>query len=143
MLVEGFKYRLHSVISREPSVNAFAKKCGCTEGVLRSYLAGKSLPGLDKLVSIAKAGNVSVEWLATGEGEEHPLSYRVAEGHERLVVRSGKVVADTKEPSEPMILIDEQHRAMINLMDSNPDEKKSLVALVQGYLMGKKRGRAK
>lgn len=66
MGIEEFKYRLKSIVDKEPSVNAFAKKCECTEGALRSYLAGKSMPGLDKLVSIAKAGRVSLEWLAIG-----------------------------------------------------------------------------
>lgn len=69
MSIEGFKERLQSLVNKEPSVNAFAIKCKCTEGALRSYLAGKSLPGLDKLVNIANAADVSVQWLATGEGQ--------------------------------------------------------------------------
>lgn len=46
---------------------AFAKKCGFSDSLLRKYLEG-SIPGADKLVLIADAGGVSVEWLATGRG---------------------------------------------------------------------------
>jgi phage repressor protein C with HTH and peptisase S24 domain len=49
------------------SVNAFAKRSGLGESLLRSYLAG-SAPGLDKAARIAKAAGVSLEWLATGKG---------------------------------------------------------------------------
>jgi transcriptional regulator with XRE-family HTH domain len=50
------------------SVNAFAKRCGITEGSLRTYLSGTSLPGLDNLVAISEAAKVNIEWLATGKG---------------------------------------------------------------------------
>lgn len=49
------------------SVNAFASRCGFSESLLRKYLAG-SIPGADKLVAMARAAGMSVEWLATGEG---------------------------------------------------------------------------
>jgi len=62
-----FKDRLKIIVG-DCSVNAFAKKSGITEGTLRTYLAGTSLPGLDKLISISKAAEVNIEWLATGEG---------------------------------------------------------------------------
>lgn len=72
MAVITFKDRLKEAMGDE-STNAFAKKCECTEGTLRSYLKGSSLPGLDKLLNIAKAANVSIQWLATGESEIKPL----------------------------------------------------------------------
>lgn len=50
---------------------AFAQKCGFSDSLLRKYLAG-SIPGADKLVAIARAGGVSVDWLATGEGPMRP-----------------------------------------------------------------------
>ena len=42
-------------------------KCGVSESLLRKYLAGDSLPGTDKLVAIARAADISLEWLATGD----------------------------------------------------------------------------
>ena len=50
---------------------AFSKKCGFSDSLLRKYLEG-SIPGADKLVAIADAAGVSVEWLATGRGEMRP-----------------------------------------------------------------------
>lgn len=51
----------------EGSVSAFARKAGIYESLLRQYVAG-SMPGADKLVAIARAAHVNLEWLATGEG---------------------------------------------------------------------------
>lgn len=62
-----FKDRLQIAIG-DYSVNAFAKKSGITEGTIRTYLAGTSLPGLDKLIFISEAAEVNIEWLATGKG---------------------------------------------------------------------------
>ena len=51
------------------STNAFAQKCGISESIFRKYLAGASVPGADKLVDIARVADVSLVWLATGQGE--------------------------------------------------------------------------
>lgn len=67
--MENFKNRLRKIIGEGRNVSSFAKKCDLTEGLLRSYLTGKSLPGLDKLVKISEVAKVSIEWLATGKGE--------------------------------------------------------------------------
>lgn len=48
------------------NLSAFARRSGVGESLLRQYIAG-SKPGLDKAVAIARAGGVSLEWLATGE----------------------------------------------------------------------------
>jgi len=65
--MDCFKDRLQAAIS-DYSVNAFAKKSGVTEGTLRTYLSGASLPGLDKLIAISNAAEVNIEWLAVGNG---------------------------------------------------------------------------
>jgi transcriptional regulator with XRE-family HTH domain len=65
--MDEFRDRLKIALSNE-SVNAFAEKSGITEGALRKYLSGSSLPGLDKLVAIADTSHVNIEWLATGIG---------------------------------------------------------------------------
>lgn len=53
----------------EHSVYMFAKKCGFTESTLRKYLAGDSVPGADKLLRMAQVADVTLQWLATGEGD--------------------------------------------------------------------------
>lgn len=63
---EEFPVRLKTVIGEE-SIPAFAKRAGVTDSLMRAYLRGDSLPGMEKLFHIATAGNVRVEWLVTGE----------------------------------------------------------------------------
>lgn len=63
---EGFAARLRELIGRG-SANAFARECSIGESSVRQYLAG-GIPGLDKVVQIARAKKVSVDWLATGHG---------------------------------------------------------------------------
>lgn len=62
-----FADRLAELIGGPRRRNAFARECGLSETSLRQYLAG-GVPGLDKVIQIARAKNVHVEWLATGEG---------------------------------------------------------------------------
>lgn len=62
-----FKDRLLEAIAGEP-VAAFSRRCGASESLLRNYLKNGNKPGVDHLVGIADAANVSIEWLATGRG---------------------------------------------------------------------------
>lgn len=68
-----FQTRLRSLIG-EQSTSAFARKVGLSESLIRKYLAG-SEPSLSKANQIAQRANVSLEWLATGQG----YLYRQAE----------------------------------------------------------------
>ncbi len=63
---EGFVERLRQLIGKS-SARSFAQKAGLSDSTLRSILSG-SKPTLDVLISIAAAGNVSIDWLATGKG---------------------------------------------------------------------------
>lgn len=62
-----FSERLKLVMNNE-SVLSFSQKVGVSEGTIRNLLKN-GLPRLDNLVAIAEAGNVNIEWLATGEGK--------------------------------------------------------------------------
>ncbi|MGZ8916269.1 MAG: helix-turn-helix domain-containing protein, partial [Methylobacter sp.] len=55
------------------SLRSYAKKVNVAEGTLRTYLANKSEPTMQVLISLAKTGGVSIDWLATGEGAMRPL----------------------------------------------------------------------
>lgn len=46
-----------------------ATKTGMSTSVLRSWRAEKSDPSRTSLVKVARAAGVSLEWLATGEGD--------------------------------------------------------------------------
>ena len=64
--IEGFPARLRQVVGTD-SIRSFAVRAGISPTVLKQYLDGSSLPGLDKALLIANAANCSVDWLATGE----------------------------------------------------------------------------
>lgn len=66
----AFSARVKTIIGNDDdkSIRAFALKAGISPSVLRQYCLGKSLPGLERLIAIAKTGNVNLLWLATGEG---------------------------------------------------------------------------
>lgn len=74
---DAFKDRLLEVLGGEKTYS-FAKKSGITESLLRKYLTGDSLPGLDRLIIIAEKGKVNIEWLATGEGPKEKGSPKEA-----------------------------------------------------------------
>ena len=57
--------RIKEVVGDE-SASSFARRCGISEAVLRSYTKDGRAPSIDKAAAIAEAGNVTVDWLATG-----------------------------------------------------------------------------
>ncbi|WP_081304860.1 XRE family transcriptional regulator [Aeromonas hydrophila] len=61
-----FSERLKSIVPAG-SGREFAKRAGIGYSTVHNYLQGVSSPTLENLVSLARAGDVSVEWLATGE----------------------------------------------------------------------------
>lgn len=69
---ESITDRIASLVDGS-SVAAFARKCGVSETVMRKYLNG-AMPGSDKLIQIAEANGVSVQWLATGRELPPPQS---------------------------------------------------------------------
>lgn len=74
---ELFGGRLKSVFGAE-SNRSFAKRCGISDALLGAYIRGEKLPGLEKLVAIAEAGNVTVDWLATGRPPKTRSELRAA-----------------------------------------------------------------
>ncbi|SDA39538.1 Phage repressor protein C, contains Cro/C1-type HTH and peptisase s24 domains [Mesorhizobium qingshengii] len=67
-----FHERLSLAMAGE-SAHAFAKRAGLSDSSFRQYLQG-SMPGLDNLVLIANAAEVSLDWLALGRGEMRPVN---------------------------------------------------------------------
>ena len=65
-----FAQRFKEALGSE-SPHAFSKRVGMSGTMVRKYLDG-SMPGLDKLVDIARVTNVTLDWLATGEGLMRP-----------------------------------------------------------------------
>lgn len=76
--MNSFSERLSHAIKGE-SEHSFAKRAGISGTVLRKYISGDSLPGLDNLVKISDTLGVSVEWLATGARSVSTNTFRDAE----------------------------------------------------------------
>jgi transcriptional regulator with XRE-family HTH domain len=72
----GLPLRLRECIA-DDTVSAFARRCGMAEATIRSYLDGKK-PVYDKLVKIADAAGVTVDWLATGREPKYRSQARQA-----------------------------------------------------------------
>ncbi|UYM55134.1 XRE family transcriptional regulator [Leclercia adecarboxylata] len=64
--VKQFSERLKSIVPSGTGRD-FAKKAGIGYSTVHNYLQAVSSPTLENLVLLAKAGDVSVEWLATGK----------------------------------------------------------------------------
>lgn len=73
-----FPARLGEAMAGE-SNRSFGERCGLSEGVLRKYRNGETLPTLDRLEKIAVAANCNPIWLATGCGPMVPLLSQAAE----------------------------------------------------------------
>lgn len=71
--------RLRSAIGDEAKLS-FARRADVAESVLRKYLNG-AMPSTDRLVRLADAAGVSIEWLATGKGpRKRPITVEVPPG---------------------------------------------------------------
>lgn len=64
---DEFPERLAQLIGTG-SIRAFARRADVSDTFLRQCLAGRTEPTRTKLMALAAAGDVTVEWLATGHG---------------------------------------------------------------------------
>ncbi|WP_176227897.1 helix-turn-helix domain-containing protein [Cedecea sp. NFIX57] len=64
--INRFSERLKVAMNGMPNVT-LAAKCGISESAVRSYLKGRSFPGIDKIQAIAEACDAPMTWLITGE----------------------------------------------------------------------------
>lgn len=91
---EGFSERVMMLAQNVGGIMELAKRADLSHQVVRKYVRGVSDPSRQRLIALARAGNVRLEWLATGEGEmlagaNDPLAAdgraRTKAGHEGLV----------------------------------------------------------
>ncbi len=64
----SFAARMLETAKLAGNASRLAAACGISRRAVGDYLSGKAEPTRPRLVAMAKAGGVSVEWLATGEG---------------------------------------------------------------------------
>jgi len=60
--------RIRLLIAQEGSASAIARRCGCSEGAVRSWRDGRSDLSRTRCVTLARALGVSLTWLVAGEG---------------------------------------------------------------------------
>jgi hypothetical protein len=70
--VQKLAMRMRLLIAREGGASALARRCGCSEGSVRSWRDGHSDPSRARCVTLARALDISLQWLITGEGPMHP-----------------------------------------------------------------------
>ena len=68
---EIFAQRISEVVEILGNPNAAAKKAGVTASSITRWLKGESDPSRTNLIRLARAANVNILWLATGEGEKY------------------------------------------------------------------------
>lgn len=64
----SFSERIKKIISLVGSAEKLAYNSGMSSRVIGQYLSGKTDPTRKKLIALAEAAGVNIEWLATGEG---------------------------------------------------------------------------
>ena len=65
---EGFSERVMMLAQNVGGIMELAKRADLSHQVVRKYVRGVSDPSRQRLVALARAGEVRLEWLATGEG---------------------------------------------------------------------------
>ncbi len=116
---DAFAARLKQAIG-DVSVRAFSLKSGVSESTLRAYLTGNSDPSRRALVAMARAADVSVGWLATGE---EPVDQASEEEHAYRL----KMMLDTIETVEENCIKKNMHM--------EPKEKALLIKRIYEYLL--------
>ncbi|MDD2870117.1 helix-turn-helix domain-containing protein [Neomegalonema sp.] len=67
-----FAQRIEQISKMVGGPGELARKSGLSRRVIDKYIAAGSDPSRQRLISLATAAGVSVQWLATGEGERIP-----------------------------------------------------------------------
>lgn len=101
--------RIKSVIGDE-SVSSFARRSGISEAVIRSYVSDGRMPSLDKAASIANAGSVTVDWLATGRLPKTRGELRALQATFQPGVVVGGLMAEAIRDGKPFSI--DQQRAL-------------------------------
>lgn len=94
---ESFVSRLNELIDGH-SLRTFAQMTSLSETAIRKYSIGDSTPNVERLIAIAKAVGVTVEWLVTGNGPKYQKDFDalVSQSH---TDKSVDVVAQMATPS--------------------------------------------
>jgi phage repressor protein C with HTH and peptisase S24 domain len=107
---EGFRTRLNRLLQQIGSVAELARTVGVSDNAIYKWLSGRGQPTVANLMALAKAGHVSVEWLATGH-EVSSVNRASEEGSVQLgdyvfLPRHGLKVLAQGDPIESEQIVD-------------------------------------
>lgn len=68
---ESFTRRMRLLVEQAGSIAEFARRAGLSRQMIMKYQSGAE-PNRESLIALARAGKVSLAWLATGEGSMTP-----------------------------------------------------------------------
>jgi phage repressor protein C with HTH and peptisase S24 domain len=89
----AFRNRLTQVIHSYGSVVSLAATVGVSDNAIYKWLAGRGQPSVGNLVALARAGRVSVEWLATGaeSAQSKPAAAHSVEGSDFIFMPRNRI----------------------------------------------------
>jgi len=110
---QSFKERVRYIVRKVGSIKKLAQLANVSPRVVGKYLAGESDPSRKRLISLADAADVSVEWLATGVGATgrrlnniSALDYVISEVEKTFVKRD--VSLSPRKKAELIMLLYEE-----------------------------------
>ena len=107
---DGFPSRLKQAMGSK-SIRGFARECGFSDTVLRQYLSGQSEPTRPVLLAIARAADVSLEWLAAGQAATDVLAKKYIY-KETLAFEAGWLQAEFPNSFENLLLTQVKDESM-------------------------------
>lgn len=108
--------RIRLLIAQEGSASAIARRCGCSEGAVRSWRDGRSDLSRTRCVTVANALGISLAWLVAGEGPMKPAT------------------ADTGEPSPDTRDADADDPVPTRATGIDPQRLAATLRLLQSYV---------
>lgn len=87
---KGLRERIRALAHRVGSVSELARRASLSQATVAAYVNRGSEPSTSALVRLARAGEVSISWLATGAEEINPAPNGVKSSPKTTKVASGK-----------------------------------------------------
>ena len=124
---DGFSGRVETLISRAGGIGPLADASGLSRSVIEKYRHGQSDPSRVRLLALAAAARVSLNWLAAGEG---PLELAEGAGDS-----SAGSIPDPINTDRLKIVLVQMEKVRPTLMPASPEAWADLV--VSAYRLGK------
>ncbi|WP_019644197.1 helix-turn-helix domain-containing protein [Novispirillum itersonii] len=138
MADDGFQERMDTAARLAGNATRLAEKTGISRRAIGEYLAGKAEPSRLRLIAIAAAAGVRIEWLATGEGPiparsgANPTDHPAPVDARRLAT-VGEMIADLysgeNTPLPPRLLARLQAEIYADLASVTTDETGWMIGL--------------